>query len=127
MSFVPESYRNMPVENNWSGYTGTAQTTTQSAETKTSNDDDRRRPQRPREDNINRKAALDVLQWHRWTSTPLKIEWHPTKEFDARDVKQKMDFWNEARKKTTLEDILNIALDVCDDERGTYGRLHFSL
>ena len=27
--------------------------------------------------------------------------------------------------KTTLEDILNIALDVCDDERGTYGRLHF--
>ena len=95
MSFVPESYRNKPVENDWSGYTRTAQTTTQSAETKTS-DDDRRRRQRPWEDNKNRKAALDVLQWHRITRNRLEIEWDQTREFDASSVKQKMDFWNEA-------------------------------
>ena len=98
MDVVPEEWRNEGYTDE--EYNDLVQRSSSSSTTTTPNPPPRRAR---RIDNVNRKAALDVLQWHRWTSTPLEIEWHPKKKFDARDVKQKMEFWNEPAMATLID------------------------
>ena len=104
MSSVPESYRNMPVENNWSGYTGTAQTTTQSS----NNNSEQSKQQRV--DNDRRGAALVFLRWHVMKGKRLGLLWKG--EFKATQHQSKNVFFAEAKTKTTLLDVLDICMDV---------------
>ena len=78
-------------------------------------------------ENKSKAAARRLLLFYYATDTDQRIEWHtdPKPPYQSRDNPEKDNFYAEAKKKTTLKEIIDCGLDVCKEEPGNWGRASF--